>query len=345
MTPVPSTPQQPELHSELAQPTEHLLTVAPGVRLAVRCWTPATSTPGSNPGLGFVLVHGLASNARLWDGVARVLVAAGHWVAAIDLRGHGHSDQVPEGHTTDQAAADVSAVIAELGWDSPIVAGQSWGGNVVLHLAAKYPSSVRAVAFVDGGWLHLGGGFATFEDAWKTLAPPEFAGRIAFDDLGSRIAAMHPTWPAESLAGTLANLERLPDGTARAFLPRRAHKAILESMYLDNPAALYGSVLMPTLLMPALPEPGTQQKGPGGQLAAIATALASIPQSLLSAYVGADHDLHGQHPARVAADLLSLAAWAAGDLPPARWETAVPGWTDSTGIAHSTTTSHAGGTP
>ncbi|MGW7595799.1 alpha/beta hydrolase, partial [Streptomyces rubiginosohelvolus] len=42
--------------------------------------------------LPFLLVHGMASSARLWDEVADHLAAAGHAVYAVDLRGHGDSD-------------------------------------------------------------------------------------------------------------------------------------------------------------------------------------------------------------------------------------------------------------
>ncbi len=53
--------------------TEELrITVAPGVELrALASGLDRTARP-------FVLVHGLASNARMWDGVAAELVAAGH---------------------------------------------------------------------------------------------------------------------------------------------------------------------------------------------------------------------------------------------------------------------------
>jgi len=53
----------------------------------------------------FLLVHGLASNARLWDGVGEHLAAL---IAAEGLTGAR----------------------------TPIAVGQSWGGNVVLSLAA-----------------------------------------------------------------------------------------------------------------------------------------------------------------------------------------------------------------
>ncbi|MCY7373317.1 MAG: alpha/beta fold hydrolase, partial [Spirochaetaceae bacterium] len=73
-----------------------------GPRLALR--------RGSGPGRPFLLVHGLASNARLWDGVAVLLLEAGHEVVAVDLRGHGRSEQVEDGYTTDQAADDLAAL-------------------------------------------------------------------------------------------------------------------------------------------------------------------------------------------------------------------------------------------
>jgi len=57
--------------------------VATGVRLRVRTW------PGA--GRPYLLVHGLSSNARLWDGVAARISGAGHPVYAVDLRSHGES--------------------------------------------------------------------------------------------------------------------------------------------------------------------------------------------------------------------------------------------------------------
>ena len=104
-----------------------VITVGPGLA--------ARSFPGD--GRPVLLVHGLSSNARLWDAVARHL--AGHPVVAVDLRGHGalrpgarrragrHPGRRPRPR---RRCATTSAGRA------PVVAGQSWGGNVVLQLAA-----------------------------------------------------------------------------------------------------------------------------------------------------------------------------------------------------------------
>ena len=153
------------------------------VRLAVRRTGPEpTSAIAQRPVL---LVHGLASNARLWDGVAQRLGDAGHPVVAVDQRGHGRSDVPADGYDTETCAADLAALVDVLGWVdglAPVAAGQSWGGNVVLTLAARHPSSTAAIALVDGGWLRLGGRFETFEQCWQVLAPPSFDG-VRYDDL------------------------------------------------------------------------------------------------------------------------------------------------------------------
>src|SRR4051794_34327372 len=81
-----------------------------GVSLHVREWAPAepTATP-------FLLVHGLASCAALWDGVGEVLAGLGHPVAAVDQRGHGLSDKPDTGYDHVTVADDLAAVLAELG--------------------------------------------------------------------------------------------------------------------------------------------------------------------------------------------------------------------------------------
>ena len=75
----------------------------------------------------FLLVHGLASNARTWDGVAQRLNAAGHHVVAIDQRGHGLSDKPSTGYDFAQITSDLRALIESLELRRPILAGQSWG--------------------------------------------------------------------------------------------------------------------------------------------------------------------------------------------------------------------------
>src|SRR5262249_22629211 len=106
---------------------------------------------GNRAAAPFVLVHGLASNARLWDGVAEYLHAAGHTVVVIDQRGHGRSDAPDAGYDLDTAVADLLTLISTLELDRPVLAGQSWGGNVVLELGWRRPQGGRGIACLGGG--------------------------------------------------------------------------------------------------------------------------------------------------------------------------------------------------
>jgi pimeloyl-ACP methyl ester carboxylesterase len=267
------------------------------VRLAISRTGPEPTAPEAQRPV--LLVHGLASNARLWDGVAQRLGSAGHPVVAVDQRGHGRSDVPPDGYDTQTCAADLSALIATLGWTgarAPVVAGQSWGGNVVLNLAARH-GKVAAIAWSTGG----GCGRA------RGSPPSRSAGRCwrrrpsrACATPGSRHRSppRHPDWPPEAIAGTLANLVELDDGGVRARLAREHHKSILRSLWQDDPRELYPQVSVPVLLMPADAQVGS---------APVVEAAQLLPDCRVSEYVGADHDLHAQHPARCALDLHDLA--------------------------------------
>lgn len=280
-----------------------------GLRLALRR---ADGGPGADRRPPFLLVHGLASNAWVWDGVTRRLAAAGYDAAAVDLRGHGSSDVPNGGYDTDSAAGDLAVLCAELGWVGerrPVVAGQSWGANVVLALAASAATPLHAIALIDGGWLRLAASFPTFTQCWASLAPPDLS-HLRYRDLAERLRAAHRDWPAEGIEGTLANLIELPEGGVRARLDRSHHEQILHSLWACDPRTLYPLVAVPVLLLPAGDPDATHLLG-RAKRATVDEAAACLPGAAgvdrpVRWYVGADHDLHAQHPQRVATDLLSL---------------------------------------
>src|SRR5437016_10619090 len=123
--------------------------VAPGVRLYVE------RRPGEPSGSSFVLVHGLASNLRLWDGVAEDLHARGHMVVALDQRGHGRSDAPEGGYDLGTAVADLAALVAALGLDRPILVGQSWGATSCWSWrggSPRRPAASRASTAGSSSW-------------------------------------------------------------------------------------------------------------------------------------------------------------------------------------------------
>ena len=249
----------------------------------------------------FLLVHGLASNARLWDAAATHLAAAGHQVVAVDQRGHGRSDEPTAGYDNDTCAADLAALCETLGLTgdrAPIVAGQSWGGNVVLTLAAKHHVAA-AIALLDGRWIRLRAKFDSFEQCWERLAPPDFTG-MSMSDVTARVLDRHRGWPPDSRTATFGNFVETPDGGVRNRLSREHHKSIVRSMWESDPRELYPLVDVPVLLMPAA--------GPDDADPEVGYASQALSHAHVRWYAGADHDLHAQQPARVTVDLLEFAS-------------------------------------
>ena len=91
-----------------------------------------------------VLAHGMGDSRAAYRAVIRQLVAAGHRVAAVDLRGHGESStDWPEWSRT-AIAGDLLAVIRHLGGPAVLV-GHSVSGGAATIAAAQEPSLVSAV--------------------------------------------------------------------------------------------------------------------------------------------------------------------------------------------------------
>jgi pimeloyl-ACP methyl ester carboxylesterase len=115
---------------------------ANGLRLQLYEW----GRPAAPPAL---LLHSLAAHSHWWDWTAP-LVADRFHVVALDLRGHGGSDwSEPPAYRAADHVSDIIAVLAQLGWRSPLVIGHSLGGYVGLHLAALHPDRVGALVIVD----------------------------------------------------------------------------------------------------------------------------------------------------------------------------------------------------
>lgn len=274
--------------------SEHIDT-GTDVRLRVITW----GLPGTHPQAPVVLVHGLASNALLWEGVAVELAKLGHLVMAIDQRGHGLSDKPDDGYDMGSVASDLAGllkVIDERGFHRPVIAGQSWGGNVAIELAHSHPELVRGVCAVDGGFLELQRHFPEWEECAVALRPPTIAGMRA-GRMREYMRDAHPDWPETSINGTMANMEHLPDGTIRPWLTLERHLMVLRGLWEHRPMEIFPSITVPVLFVPA--------DGQGGVFAetkrqAIERSLELVPRARVEWFSPADHDLHAQHPQRFA---------------------------------------------
>jgi pimeloyl-ACP methyl ester carboxylesterase len=130
--------------AESPQP-EDLFVEVRGLRLHVAAWGPRAAPP-------LLLLHGYQDHARLFDGLARRLVAGGQRVLALDLRGHGDSDHVGAGgayHFADYVA-DLHGVLAALvGGEPARLVGHSLGGAVVTFYAGAFPERVSHLGIIE----------------------------------------------------------------------------------------------------------------------------------------------------------------------------------------------------
>ncbi len=244
----------------------------------------------------FLLVHGLASNARLWDMTALELARLGHRVAALDLRGHGESDKPDHGYDFPTLIADIVTVSDVLELGAPILAGQSLGANLVLEAAWVRPGNSSGIACVDGGTIELSSSFPGWSDAAKVLAPPRLTG-TEVRAMTAMLREAHPGWPESGIQSTLANFAIRDDGTVAPRLSFDNHMRILRSLWEHKPSTRFATLRVPALFIFA----GGSGSGPPGKHESAKAAEEATPVARVYWFDDADHDIHAQYPVELAA--------------------------------------------
>jgi pimeloyl-ACP methyl ester carboxylesterase len=262
-----------------------------GVTLHARDWG------GEGPPV--VLLHGLASNARIWDGVARRLAGGGRRVVALDQRGHGESEQPDTGYDFATVCRDLETALDALGLRRPVIAGHSWGANVALQYAAERAGEAAGVVLVDGGFLGVADWPGmTRELARVRLAPPRFA--VPLEDWLARAGRFVPGggrdgWIRDFLrAGVVVD----GDGVARARFRFDNHMQVVDALWDQRPSALYPLVSCPVLLCPA-----AEDELAAAKQDAVARALRLLPDARAVWFEDTVHDIPLQRPAELAAEL------------------------------------------
>lgn len=106
----------------------------------------------SGSGSVVVLVHGLAGSMRTWDAVMPKL-AARHTVVALDLPGHGRSEQPAGDYSLGAFASILRDLLDVLGHRTATVVGHSLGGGIALQFAYQFPERCQRLVLVASGGL------------------------------------------------------------------------------------------------------------------------------------------------------------------------------------------------
>jgi 3-oxoadipate enol-lactonase len=94
------------------------------------------------------LVHSLALDQSVWDGVVEELAGEVH-LLTFDCRGHGRSARPHMAYSAELFARDLAELMDHVGWPSAAVAGASMGGCVAQAFGGLYPERTNALGLID----------------------------------------------------------------------------------------------------------------------------------------------------------------------------------------------------
>ncbi|MBL8046162.1 MAG: alpha/beta hydrolase [Anaerolineales bacterium] len=210
-------------------------------------------------GQPLVLLHGLASNAHIWDLVAPHL-AENFRVFALDQRNHGLTDAAEDGFDFETITRDAYAFVEAMNLERPILVGHSWGASTVLAYAASRavgPFAPAAIVLVDGGLFAMKDvpGF-TWEKAEVMLRPPELDGMPVEDFLARMQGFLPAGLYSEAVANIILANFRI-DEAEKIYrrLPIPKHMQIARAIYEKQTFELFARVRCPILLCPASERP------------------------------------------------------------------------------------------
>jgi lipase len=111
------------------------------MRLHVHEWGAAGAPP-------VVCLHGVSAHGRRYRKLAEERLARHFRVVAPDLRGHGRSDWAPP-WGLETHLGDLLETMDSLGIDRAAWVGHSFGGRLVLELAAHAPERIECAVLLD----------------------------------------------------------------------------------------------------------------------------------------------------------------------------------------------------
>jgi len=202
------------------------------------------------PEPAIVLLHGLSANANEFGGLLDEGLADTHRVIAPDLRGRGRTGKPDSGYSMGDHAADIIALLDELGLDKVVMGGHSFGALLSIYLAAKYPERISRVIVIDAAIF--------FHPDTEELLKPSLA-RLA-RILPSADAYIKEIRGAAHVAGAWdgalegyyrAELQQNPDGTAQSLTSANAVAQALRGVGAEDWTGLVESVRHPVLLLNA----------------------------------------------------------------------------------------------
>ena len=279
-----------------------------GIGLHYLEWAPESGTERQPP---LVLLHGLSSNARYWERLARHL--PGRRLIALDQRGHGltglppRTPEYPAGYALERLLEDVAFLISELGLRKPVVVGHSWGATVSLEFVGTRSGVASGLVFIDGP-VQSAANLFSWDEAQKLMQPPlpRFA---SFEDaLAESRRDFEGTWDQDLESFVKARV--VPDGNALVLtLTAPVRLELLHGLYESQPDVLWPNVEVPAVALLARHGPAriSRSREVGAE------RLATLAPNVEVHWFDSPHDIPLFMPAEVASAIERIASLAAGN--------------------------------
>lgn len=123
-------------------------------------------------GTPLILIPGSFGTASTYKDIIPVL-AASRQVIAIELQGHGHTNDTDRPFTFENFASDISKLITHLQIAKADIAGYSLGGTVALQTAIAYPNQIHRAVVISSTY-KFDGWSKDVQDTLKALTPEFF---------------------------------------------------------------------------------------------------------------------------------------------------------------------------
>jgi pimeloyl-ACP methyl ester carboxylesterase len=241
-----------------------------------------------------VLLAGGGATAHHYDDLAPELVARGYRVVALTRRGHRGSTAATSGYGFARLAEDILRVMDATHVTNAIVIGESFAGEEMHILGARYPARIRGLVYVDAAFDR--GDDADEADfnpaarAVPTPSSPEDADRASFTALRAYLEKYGGAGPEAYLR---TRYRTNPDGTiAGLWAPERP---VREAMTKELRAAYSPykpeRIRVPALAIYACPQSaddllrrGSSDRSPYPELVAVAATDPALRQRIETLY-------------------------------------------------------------
>jgi 3-oxoadipate enol-lactonase len=231
---------------------------------------------GSGPPV--VLIHGLADDHRLWRYQVPALAMRFRTIA-IDIRGHGSSPKPPGPYSVPLFAADVVALLDQLGIERAGFIGLSMGGGISQTLALQHAERVGSIALISTS------------SSFPQTTRDRFHSRAAtaeHEGMGPIVESMIERWFTPRFRAEHPDEVELTRATVVANDPFAFAAAARANALLDWTDAL-GGIRCPVLFIGGADDPGDARRS-------AATFAEHLPQLEAHILDGASHLLPVEQP-------------------------------------------------